>query len=110
MTMRCGNAPDGRREEWSPRSLEHPTTEYPDLTPVAVEELMARPGLVLLARSEDSGDLEECARRARYAIRTDEEVDHAYEAIYYLRHWLRIACGRANEFLEMQLSEALGKA
>ena len=29
-------------------------------------------------------------------IRTDEEVDHAYEAIYNLRHWLRIARGRAN--------------
>ena len=42
-------------------------------------------------------------------IRTDEEVDHAYEAIYYLSHWLRIARGRANEFLEIQLSEGLGK-
>jgi hypothetical protein len=39
-----------------------------------------------------------------------EGVDHTGEAIHYLRHWLRKACGRANEFLEMQLSEALDKA
>ena len=34
----------------------------------------------------------------------------AREAIYYLRCWLRVAQDRANEFLEMQLSETLGKA
>ena len=43
-------------------------------------------------------------------IHTGEGVDHTHEAIYYLRCWLRIARDRANEFLEMQLSEALGKA
>jgi hypothetical protein len=37
-------------------------------------------------------------------------VDHAREAIHYLRQWLRVARDRANGFLEMQLSEALGKA
>jgi len=42
-----------------------------------------------------------------YAV---ERVDHTREAIYYLRRWLRIARDRANEFLEMELSEALGKA
>ena len=42
-----------------------------------------------------------------YAV---EGVDHTREAIYYLRCWLRIARDRANELLEVQLSEALGKA
>ena len=38
-------------------------------------------------------------------------VDHAHEeAIHHLRCWLWIAHDRANRFLEMQLSEALGKA
>src|SRR5215218_1613161 len=43
-------------------------------------------------------------------IYADEGVDHTREAIYYLRCWLRIARDRANELLEVQLSEALGKA
>jgi hypothetical protein len=34
-------------------------------------------------------------------------VDHALEAIYYLKCWLWIAHDRANEFLVMQLGEAL---
>jgi hypothetical protein len=38
------------------------------------------------------------------------DVDHTHEAIYYLRRWLQIARDRANEFLEMQLSEALSEA
>ena len=42
-----------------------------------------------------------------YAV---ERVDHTREAIYYLRRWLRIARDRANELLEMEISEALGKA
>ena len=37
-------------------------------------------------------------------------VDHAHEAIYYLRRWLQIARDKANSFLEMQLSEALSDA
>jgi hypothetical protein len=37
-------------------------------------------------------------------------VDHAYEAIYYLRCWLQLARDKADELLEMQLSKALGKA
>ena len=45
-------------------------------------------------------------------IRADDEVNHAHEPIYYLRGWLRIARGKANEFLEMQLqlSETLSQA
>ena len=43
-------------------------------------------------------------------IHTGEGEDHTREAIYYLRCWRRIARDKANEFLEMQLSEALGKA
>jgi len=43
-------------------------------------------------------------------IHTGEGVDHTREAIYYLRCWLRVARDRANEFLEIQLSEALCKA
>ena len=43
-------------------------------------------------------------------IRIDEQVYHAYEAIYYLKWWLRIARDRANAILEKQLSDALGKA
>jgi hypothetical protein len=43
-------------------------------------------------------------------IYANEEVDHAYEAIYFLRCWLQVAHGRANEFLKIQLSEALSKA
>ncbi len=38
------------------------------------------------------------------------DVDKAHEAIYYLRRWLQTARERANEFLEVQLSGALGKA
>ena len=38
-------------------------------------------------------------------------VDHAQEeATYHLKCWLRIARDKANKFLEVQLSEALGKA
>ena len=37
-------------------------------------------------------------------------ADHTCEAVYCLRRWLPIAHDRANEFLEMQLSEALRKA
>jgi len=37
-------------------------------------------------------------------------VENAYEAIYYLRRSLQIARDKANELLEMQLSEALLKA
>ena len=43
-------------------------------------------------------------------IHTGEGVDHTCEAIYYLSCWLRTARDRANQFLEMPLSEALGKA
>ena len=43
-------------------------------------------------------------------IYAGESVDHTREAIYYLRCWLRVARDRANEFLKMQLSEALSKA
>ena len=42
-----------------------------------------------------------------YAV---EGVDHAREAICYLKRWRRVARDRDNEFLEMQLSEALGEA
>jgi hypothetical protein len=41
---------------------------------------------------------------------TDEGLGNLHEAIYYLRCWLCTARDRANEFLETQLSEALGKA
>ena len=44
------------------------------------------------------------------AIDVYGDVDHAHEAIYYLRRWLQIAHDRANTFLEMQLSEALSEA
>jgi len=37
-------------------------------------------------------------------------LDHVREAIYYLRCWLQVARNRANEFLELHLSEALDKA
>jgi len=43
-------------------------------------------------------------------IYAGQSVDQTWEAIHYLRHWLRTARGRANQFLEMQLSEALDKA
>jgi hypothetical protein len=43
-------------------------------------------------------------------IHAGGSADHTREAVYYLRRWLWIARDRANEFLEMQLSEALGKA
>ena len=43
-------------------------------------------------------------------IYAGEGVDHAREAICYLKRWLRVARDRDNEFLEMQLSEALDKA
>ncbi len=43
-------------------------------------------------------------------IHTYGDLDHAREAIYYLRQWLWIARDRANEFLETKLSEALGEA
>jgi hypothetical protein len=39
-----------------------------------------------------------------------EGVENAYEALYYLRRWLWIARDKANELLEVQLSEALCKA
>jgi hypothetical protein len=39
-----------------------------------------------------------------------EGVDYTREAIYYPWCWLRIARDRANEFLKMQLLEALSKA
>ena len=42
--------------------------------------------------------------------RLGEDLDHAYEAIHYLRRWLRVAHDRADEFLEIQLLQALGKA
>ena len=44
------------------------------------------------------------------AIHVYGNVDHAYEAIYYLRQRLWIVRDRANKFLETQLSEALGEA
>jgi hypothetical protein len=44
------------------------------------------------------------------AIPVYVDADHAHEAIYYLKRWLQIARDRANEFLEMQLSEALSEA
>jgi len=43
-------------------------------------------------------------------IYAGEGVDHTREAICYLKRWLRVARHRDNEFLEMQLSEALGEA
>jgi hypothetical protein len=43
-------------------------------------------------------------------IYAGEGVDHTREAICYLKRWLRVARDRDNEFLEMQLSEALGEA
>ena len=43
-------------------------------------------------------------------IYAGEGVGHTREASYYLRRWLRVARDRANELLEVQLSEALGKA
>ena len=42
--------------------------------------------------------------------RAEEEADQADEAIYLLRCWLQVARTIANEFLEIQLSEGLGKA
>ena len=44
------------------------------------------------------------------AIHVCGEVDHAREAIYYLRQRLWIVRDRVNKFLEMQLSEALREA
>ena len=44
------------------------------------------------------------------AIHIGERLKNAYEAIYYLKHWQRVARCRANGFLETQLSEALGKS
>jgi hypothetical protein len=43
-------------------------------------------------------------------IYADEEVDQVYEAFYFLRCWLQVAHDRANEFLKIQLAEALHKA
>jgi len=43
-------------------------------------------------------------------VHFSESVEDAPQAIYYLRHWLRIARDRANRFLEMKLSEALSEA
>ena len=51
-----------------------------------------------------------CKEHIEIANRLDEDVYHAYEEIHHLRRWLWIARDRANEFLEIQLLEALGKA
>jgi len=51
-----------------------------------------------------------CCKEHLEVIHVVGNVHHTQEAIYYLRRWLRIARDKANGFLEVQLSEALGKA
>ncbi len=77
----------------APRRCMGSKTEYPCLRPGTV-----RNGLGFYCK-EHIG-----------TIHLYEDVKHTLEAIYYLKQWLWVARDRANAFLEMQLSAALGEA